>query len=107
VNQQLWGYKVEKKTYLGVRKQRSLNITALYRRSPPSLFTNRFNIILNSTTDSINGFILHVLPPNSLYMSLLFLSVLHSQPVYFSPEPNLNEINLIDYGEESCLLADT
>jgi hypothetical protein len=27
--QQLWGYKVEEKLYLGVREQKMLNITAL------------------------------------------------------------------------------
>jgi hypothetical protein len=28
--QQLWGYKVEEKLYLGVREQKRLNTTALY-----------------------------------------------------------------------------
>jgi hypothetical protein len=28
--QQLWGYKVEDKLYLGVREQKGLNTTALY-----------------------------------------------------------------------------
>jgi hypothetical protein len=30
--QQLWGYKVEEKLYLGVREQKRLNTTALYHR---------------------------------------------------------------------------
>jgi hypothetical protein len=29
MHQQLWGYKVEEKLYLGVREQKSLNTTAL------------------------------------------------------------------------------
>jgi hypothetical protein len=36
--QQLWGYKVEDKLYLGVREQKRLNTTALQYR----LFTRRF-----------------------------------------------------------------
>jgi hypothetical protein len=35
--QQLWGYKVEEKLYLGVREQKRLNITALYHRSYPHM----------------------------------------------------------------------
>jgi hypothetical protein len=31
--QQLWGYKVEEKLYLGVREQKRLNITALSQLS--------------------------------------------------------------------------
>jgi hypothetical protein len=30
--QQLWGYKVEEKLYLGVREQKRLNTTALYKQ---------------------------------------------------------------------------
>ena len=30
MHEQLWGYKVEEKIYLGVRERKSLNITALY-----------------------------------------------------------------------------
>ena len=30
MHQQLWGYKVKEKIYLGVRKRKMLNITALY-----------------------------------------------------------------------------
>ena len=29
MHQQLWGYKVEEKTYLGVRERKTLNIAAL------------------------------------------------------------------------------
>jgi hypothetical protein len=32
MHQQLWGYKVEDKLYVGVREQRSLNTTALCHR---------------------------------------------------------------------------
>jgi hypothetical protein len=32
--QQLWGYKVEKKLYLGVREQKRLNTTGLEGRGP-------------------------------------------------------------------------
>jgi hypothetical protein len=33
MHQQLWGYKVQKKLYLGVREQKRLNTTALeYRK---------------------------------------------------------------------------
>jgi hypothetical protein len=31
--QQLWGYKVEEKLHLGVRKQKRLNTTAMYEYS--------------------------------------------------------------------------
>jgi hypothetical protein len=31
MNQQLWGYKVEEKLYLGVREQKRLNTTGLTR----------------------------------------------------------------------------
>ena len=31
MHEQLWGYKVEEKIYLGVRKRKRLNITALDR----------------------------------------------------------------------------
>jgi hypothetical protein len=32
IHEQLWGYKVEEKLYLGVREQKRLNVTALYYR---------------------------------------------------------------------------
>jgi hypothetical protein len=32
--QQLWGYKVEEKLYLGVREQKMLNTTGLVRHTP-------------------------------------------------------------------------
>jgi hypothetical protein len=32
MHQQLWGYKVEEKLYLGVREQKRLNTTALNER---------------------------------------------------------------------------
>ena len=38
MHQQLWGYKVEEKTYLGVRERKCLNITSLGHRV--ELFTN-------------------------------------------------------------------
>jgi hypothetical protein len=36
--QQLWGYKVEEKLYLGVRKQKRLNTTALEQQQAISHF---------------------------------------------------------------------
>jgi hypothetical protein len=34
--QQLWGYKVEEKLYLGVREQKRLNTTGLIDSQPPT-----------------------------------------------------------------------
>jgi hypothetical protein len=38
MHQQLWGYKVEEKLYLGVREQKRLNTTALSNQTLPSSF---------------------------------------------------------------------
>ena len=36
MHQQLWGYKVEEKIYVGVRERKSLNIAILGHESKPS-----------------------------------------------------------------------
>jgi hypothetical protein len=47
--QQLWGYKVEEKLYLGVREQKRLNTTGLRRRSAAAwLLGSRVRISLGA-----------------------------------------------------------
>ena len=40
MHQQLWGYKVEEKIYLGVRERKRLNITDVDNPSSPSLIVS-------------------------------------------------------------------
>jgi hypothetical protein len=42
--QQLWGYKVEQKLYLGVREQKRLNTTGLEGRGPQPLYIDEHYI---------------------------------------------------------------
>jgi hypothetical protein len=51
--QQLWGYKVEEKLYLGVRKQKRLNTTVLEHMLCLMLFYNQdsdLNLVFQSET---------------------------------------------------------
>jgi hypothetical protein len=47
MHQQLWGYKVEEKLYVGVREQKRLNTTGLHCEADWSVSSNVLNIYLS------------------------------------------------------------
>jgi hypothetical protein len=55
MHQQLWGYKVEEKLYVGVREQKRLNTAGLDDLVSPALFLERRNEPLFQTAVSLTA----------------------------------------------------
>jgi hypothetical protein len=66
--QQLWGYKVEEKLYLGVREQKSLNTTAL-------MDTFRTRLVNTVRTETVNLAIFHLITVTAKIKNLTTIPV--------------------------------